>query len=304
MEISQIIVVHHRTPEVLGRALALLARHGSGVPVRVLDTAPQEGLRERVARAHPGATVDEAANHSYAAVVNRALREARGPIVVVMNADVLIGSDTLAALAAPFADPDVAVAGPLARTPAGHLQDQGLPYRLWTAPLAAAGGRHAIREVPWLSGCMFAARVAAARDAGGMDGTLRFANEDLEWCLRLRGRGWRCILVGAEVVHLGGSSTPDSARFRIEGLRGGMAVARRHSPPWRRGLHRLAVGSYAAVRSLTAPPARRPGWRAVAAMMRRGAFDRSPFGTTLAEADPGFAAAFGPTAADGDDHAR
>lgn len=304
MGISQIVVVHHRTPEVLARALTLLARHAADVPVRVLDTAPDEATPEIVARSHPGARLEAAANHSYAAVVNRALREAAGPLVLVMNADVMIGPDTVSALEAPFADPDVALTGPLVRTPVGRLQDQGLPYRLWTGPLAAAGGRHAVREAPWLSGCLFAARVEAARDAGGMDPSLRFTNEDLEWCLRLRRRGWRLLLVGVEVVHLGGSSTPDRARFRIEGLRGGMAVVRRHAPPWRRGLQRFAVGAYAAVRARTAPPDERPGWRAVAEMMRRGAYERSPFGRTLGEADPDFAADFGPSARGWDDDGR
>lgn len=293
VEISQIVIVHHRTPEVLERALARLALHAEGIPVRVLDTAPEPGTGELVRRAHPGARACAARNHSYAAVVNRALREAPGPLVMVMNADVLIEAGTVRALSAPFADPGVGATGPVARTAGGAVQDQGLPYRWWTAPLTRGSATHAVREVPWLSGCLFVARIRAARDAGGMDPSLRFGNEDLEWCLRLRSRGWRCVLVGAAVVHLGGSSTPDLARFRIEGLRGGMIVAQRHHRPWRRILQRGAVGGYAAVRALTGPRHRRAGWRAVATMMWRGSFHESPFGPTLAEANPRFSAVLG-----------
>lgn len=299
MEISQIVIVHHRTPDVLERALRRLSRHAAGLPVRILDTAPDAATIERVRRAHPAARVDAARNHSYAATVNRALREAPGPLVAVMNADVLVGPDTMRALGAPFADPRVALAGPLARTADGRLQEQGLPYRVVTSRLRGAGA-HAVVDAPWLSGCLFVARVRAARDVGGMDASLRFFNEDLEWCLRLRRRGWRCVLSADEVVHLGGSSTPDRARFRIEGLRGGMVLARRHHRPWRRGVQRAAVGAWAALRARTAAPAHRPGWRAVATMMALGAFDESPFGTTLADPNERFAAGWGPASRDWD----
>lgn len=291
VEFSQIAIVHHRTPDVLGRALDRLARFAPDVPVTILDTTPDPAslpdLRDLARRRHPCARVAPQRNHSYADAVNRALREAPGPLVATMNADVFVGPDTLRALAAPFADPRVALAGPLARTADGRLQDQGPAYRLRTARLEGTGP-HATLDVPWLSGCLLAVRVAAARDAGGMDASLRFFNEDLEWGRRLRGRGWRVVLVGDEVVHLGGSATPDAAPFRLEGLRGGMATARRHDPPWRRGAQRLAVGAWAATRVVAGPAERRDEWRAVAAMMARARFDESPFGATLAEANPAF----------------
>ena len=287
MRISQLAVVHHRTPDVLARALERLARFAPGLPVRVLDTAPEPGTAERVHAAHPGARLEGIANHSYAAAANQALRDAPGPLVAIMNADVLIEADTLRALAAPFHDPSVAVTGPLARTPDGALQDQGLPYR-WATDAIRGRGAHAVREVTWLSGCLFVARTAAARDAGGLDPTLRFGNVDLDWCLRLRSRGWRCLLSAAEVEHLGGASTPDAGRFLVEGLRGGMVVARRHHGPLRSGAQRAAVGVVAALRARTGRRGDRPTWAAVERMMRRGAFDASPFGATLADDAPGF----------------
>jgi len=287
VRISEVVIVHHRTPDVLRRCLARLARHAPGVPVRVLDTAPDAGTEHLIREAHPGARFVPTANRSYADVVNEAFTHAEGSLIAVMNADVLVEADTLSALAAPFHDPDVAATGPLARTPEGRLQDQGVPYRWATASLRMAGP-HAVRDVPWLSGCLFAARLSAVHDAGGMDGTLRFGNEDLDWCLRLRRAGWRCRLVGAEVEHLGGSSTPDAARFLVEGLRGGMVVARRHHGPVRSAAQRAAVWAWAAAWARVGPPRRRATWSAVERMMRRGAFDASPFGATLADDAPGF----------------
>ncbi len=245
------------------------------------------GTERLIGEVHPAARFVPTGNRSYADVVNEAFAHAAGPLIAVMNADVLVEADTLPAMAAPFHDPDVAAVGPLARTPEGGLQDQGIPYRWATASLRGRGP-HAVRDVPWLSGCLFAARREAVRDAGGMDGTLRFGNEDLDWCLRLRRTGWRCRLVGAEVVHLGGSSTPDADRFLVEGLRGGMIVARRHHGPLRVAAQRAAVWAWAATWSRLGPPRRRATWSAVERMMRRGAFDDSPFGATLADDAPGF----------------
>jgi len=287
VRISEVVVVHHRTPEILSRCLARLARHAADVPVRVLDTAPESDTAQLVRAAHPGARFVPTENNSYAAAANEAFVHAAGPLIAVMNADVEVQADTLAAMAAPFRDPDVAAVGPLVRTPDGRLQDQGVPYR-WTTASLDGRGPHAVRDVAWLSGCLFAARLGAVRDVGGMDTTLRFGNEDLDWCLRVRTRGWRCRLVGAEVLHLGGSSTPDAGRFLVEGLRGGMIVARRHHGPLRSAAQRTSVWAWAATLARLGPPRRRASWAAVERMMRRGALDVSPFGATLADDAPGF----------------
>jgi hypothetical protein len=293
VRIAEVVVVHHRTPELLDRALTRLARHAPGVPVRVLDTAPAPDGASAWTRRHPAVPLLPLPNVAYAAALNAALRDAAGPLIVVMNADVMVGPDTLPALAAPFHDPSVAATGPLVRTPAGRLQDQGPAHRLRAGGLRGRGP-HAVREVPWLSGCLLALRHAATLDVGGFDASLRFFNEDLEWGLRARARGWRLVLVGAEVEHVGGASTPSAPRFLVEGLRGGMVVARRHHPAWQRRVQRAAVGGYAALRARTGPPSRRAAWAAVARMMRRGAFDDPPFGATLDEAAPGFPDAWPP----------
>jgi len=293
VRIDEVAVVHHRTPELLARALARLARHAPDVPVRVLESGPDAAATARVAQRHPGASVRRLPNHSYAAAVNAALTGASADLLVVMNADVLIEANTLAALAAPFHDPAVAATGPLVHRPDGRLQDQGPAHRVRASGLRGRGP-HVARDVPWLSGCVIALRRVAARDVGGFDPSLRFFNEDLDWGLRARALGWRSVLVGAEVEHVGGASTPAAGRFRVEGLRGGMVVARRFAPPAQRALHRAAVYAYAALRARTGPTPDRRTWAAAARMMRRGAFDASPFGATLDVPAPGFPDAWPP----------
>lgn len=283
--------MHHRTPTLLARTLEQLAAHRPDAPVLVVDTALDPSLPRQLDGAHPALRWHAAANHSYAHAVNVGLKHTRAPLVAVMNADVEIEERTLHDLTAPFDDPSVALTGPLARTPSGHLQDQGLPYRWHVARLRWASRRaarsadaapKAAVAVPWLSGCLVVVRRSAVARVGGMDGGLRFFNEDLEWAQRFREGGDRCLLVATEVLHVGGAATPPDGRFLVEGLRGGYALTRRRGPRWLRAAHRWGVAGYAALAELAARDAgRRATWTDVRRRFVRNDLDASPFGTTL-----------------------
>lgn len=285
----EVVIVHHRTPGPLRATLERLALHAPAVPVTVVDTALDEAVVAEVGSAHPLLAWRGVQNHSYAHAVNSGLKATSAPLVAIMNADVLVGPDTIADLLAAFDDPRVALAGPVARTPDGRVQDQGLPYRLQHARLRRRARRAPQQRrppvavfVPWLSGCLLVARRAAVERFGGMDGRLRFYNEDLEWCLRARSAGWHCALVATEVVHLGGAATPDDPRFLIEGLRGGYALTRRAGGPLVRLAHRWLVAMAAGVRArLARDPGRRATWREVARRFAHDDLDEGPFGATL-----------------------
>jgi GT2 family glycosyltransferase len=286
-----VVIVHHRTPTLLARALERLAMHRPDVAVVVVDTALDPSLPRQLERAHPRLRWVAAANHSYAHAVNVGLRATAAPFTALMNADVEVGPRTLDDLLDPFDDPTVALTGPLARTPSGRLQDLGLPYRWYVARLRwaadrGAAARPAAVDAPWLSGCLLVVRRAAVARVGGMDGSLRFFNEDAEWAQRLRAAGYRCRLVATEVLHVGGAATPPDARFLVEGLRGGYALTRRTRPRWLRAAHRWALAGFAAIAAGTArAPARRATWREVHRRFLHHDLDASPFGASLAESD-------------------
>jgi N-acetylglucosaminyl-diphospho-decaprenol L-rhamnosyltransferase len=284
-EALEVAVIHHRTPAVLAQALERLAAFAPDVPVRVVDTAFDPSLAVQLDGAHPHLTWSSVPNHSFATAVNAAARLAGRPLLLHMNADVLIGPDTVNALLDACDDPRVAAAGPLARTPGGALQDQGLPYRLHHARLRWRRGRgagHARVDVPWLSGCLQVLRLEALEAVGGFDARLRFYNEDLEWCLRARRQGWRCLLVDAEVVHIGGASSSGRPAFAVEGVRGGYALTRRHGPAWLRPLHRwgIAAGAWLAAQRAD-DPVRRAAWRALAERSARDELATSCLGARL-----------------------
>lgn len=283
--------MHHRTPTLLARTLESLAAHRPDAPVLVVDTALDASLPRQLDGVHPSIRWCPTVNHSYAHAVNVGLKRTRAPLIAVMNADVEIRARTLEDLIAPFDDASVALTGPLARTPAGGLQDQGLPYRWHVARLRWASRRArgpadaaptAAVSVPWLSGCLVVVRRAAVARVGGMDGGLRFFNEDVEWAQRFREGGDRCVLVATEVLHVGGAATPPDGRFLVEGLRGGYALTRRRGPRWLRSAHRWGVAGYAALAELrTREPDDRATWAEVRRRFADGDLDAAPFGPTL-----------------------
>ncbi len=291
LEGLEIAIIHHRTPALLAQSLERLTRYAPDVPVRVVDTAFDASLAVQLDGAHPALEWLPLANHSYATAVNAAAKRATRPLLLQLNADVLVGERTIPALLRALDDPQVAAAGPLPLTTGGSAQDMGIPYR-WHYARArwqrAQRGPGAAVDVPWLAGCAQLLRLAALRAVGGFDQRLRFYNEDLEWCLRVRRAGWRCRLVATDVVHVGGAATPANLAFLHEGLRGGYAITRRYGPAWFRPLHRYGLATAAWSLALVArEDAARGAWRALARRSASDRLERSRFGAELGQDDAG-----------------
>jgi len=282
-EALTVVVVHHRTPEALATCLERLA--GCRPPVRpvVVDTSPDDAAAGSLRARHPDVLAMSAPNHSYAHAVNVGLKHADGTFAAHMNADVFVEPDTFERLLGALRhDPDAGVAAPLARTPRGRRQDHGLLYHRHYLRLGLRPGGSV--RVPWLTGCLQVVRRSALERVGGLDASLRFYNEDLEFCLRARAAGFACRLVDTPVLHLGGASTPADGAFLVEGVRGGYQLSRRYLPRPVRLAHRAGLAVWGALEgTLARSPQRRGALRRIAAMARTGRFDDAPFGDTLAD---------------------
>lgn len=277
-----ILVIHYRTPQLLGTCLERLGRFARGARVVVIDSGPPEELG--AVRAHISADTEllSVPNHSLAYALNCGLRVVHTPFVAHMNADVFVTEETFPALLAALAPAEVAMTGPVARTPSGRRQHQGPGYTLHYRRLAGRAGSPAALPVPWLSGCLQVLKWEAVAQVGGMDASLRFYNEDMEWCFRLRRAGWQCHLVRTEVEHLGGASTPKDPRFLIEGYRGGYRLSQRYASRLYRTLHHTFVLAQSAfLRRWGREAHTRAAFGAMFELFRQGRFDDSPFGATL-----------------------
>jgi GT2 family glycosyltransferase len=144
-------------------------------------------------------------------------------------------------------------------------------------------------EVSWLSGCCMLFKKEALDQVGGLNSSLRFYNEDMEWCWRFRKAGWHCRLVNTPVTHLGGSSTPKDLRFLIEGYRGGFLLSRWYKPKVYRYAHKAIVrleSRWNAARNSS--EFAKKGYQQIGKLFRLNQFDTSPFGETLEQENKAF----------------
>lgn len=314
-----IAVLHYQTPAVLADCLARLRVAAPRARIVVCDAGDSAPLPADWILQHEGIELLRIANLGHSPAVNAALEGCDTEYFMHMNADVLVERDSIADLVAVLdSDPTLGMAGPVALDAQGRVQDQGLPYRFlhwrlrlggnWRAVYGAGASEPAAgpiqgaaaarsRQIPWLraawlSGCMQLVRMSAVADVGPMDESLRFYNADVEWCLRLRARGWGNALVDSAVTHLGGTSTPARPEFLVEGLVGGYVVSRRYAPAWYAETQAFAVRGWAVLASVLAPGRNvRQAARAVKRIFRQRSFDEPVFGETMAGPAPGLFAA-------------
>lgn len=237
------IVSHNTRDEALGCLASLEARDerkvdpdGDAHPdeVVLVDTGSVDGTVEAVRTARPDVRVLELANAGFGRGANAGVRATSAPCVVVANADVRFGPDTVRRLTAELADdPVIAAVGPAVLYPDGRPQASArqLPD-LPTAIGHAICGRvtpsnrwtrryrelehppSAPRDTDWLSGCALALRREAFDAIGGFDPGYHLYVEDIDLGVRLRAAGWRLrYQPAAEVEHRVGAST-STARWR------------------------------------------------------------------------------------------
>lgn len=227
--VVSIIIVHYRTPELLETCLATLA---ASVPlvsheILVVDNAPpDDAAGQRIAALadrHGARYLRQPRNLGYAGGVNVGMRAATGRYFLVLNPDIEVRAGAIDALVSFMeADPAVGLCGPKLFSPDGSLQHSARTnYTLKIIllrrtplgrlfPRARALREHLMcdwdhndaRDVDWMLGGAVMARRAAVEDVGEMDQRYFLYFEDVDWCERMRGRGWRVVYVPqAEMVH-------------------------------------------------------------------------------------------------------
>ena len=282
-----IIVTHYRTPELLKVCLERLESFALGAKLVVVDSSPEDDALVMVRNHFPEVSVLSAPNHSMANLVNEGLKFAQTPYLLQMNADVMLEANTLPAMLEALAQPGVGMVGPRCRMRDGSWQNQGPGYSVNYALLELT--KRPSLSVPWLSGCCQMIKREVLDEVGGLDSSLRFYNEDIEWCWRIRKVGYTCKLVRASVLHIGGASTPDDANFLLEGFRGGYVLSQRYKSTLYKWGHRRGMQLYASYKVRTAKtPDEKKTYQKVLEMFRDERFEESPFGVTLGEANPHF----------------
>lgn len=161
--------------------------------------------------AFPTRVVQNRCPTSFAANHNAAFALFDSDIFCVVNPDIRCPTDPMPALLGTLAQPDVALAAPLAKSPAGVVEGSArrriTPWRI-ALRIAGLARRpdYDISQSPvypdWVAGMFMALRSEDFASLGGFDERYRLYCEDADLCMRLWAAGRRVALVPeAFVVH-------------------------------------------------------------------------------------------------------
>lgn len=248
------IIVHYRTPDLLRACLASIASSAASLPheVLVIDNAPLDEEAQRISSEHPRAIYRRnEQNLGFGRAVNQGLAAGRGDCFLVLNPDVEVRPGSVEALLDRMGrDPTIGIAAPKLLNPDGSLQHScrtfyTLPVfllrrtflgRLWPnhrilrEHLMLDYDHEETREVDWCLGASLLVRRRAVEDVGPMDERFFLYFEDVDWCYRMRARGWKTVYHPASImVHRYGR---ESARRPGKGLLIHLASTFRYYEKW------------------------------------------------------------------------
>lgn len=255
MRVSAIVVTYN-SQEQIGPCIDALA--SPDTEVWVVDNASGDGTLAEVARRPHVNVIANDENVGFARAVNQGLSRALADVVLLVNPDCIVPSETVAALAGFLeANPDVGIVGPRLRNPDATVAISAHPFETAGAALASRLGgslvpvswrglvaRGARREsylmcregtdeaqADWLSGACMAVRATLARALGGLDTGYFMYYEDEELCLQAWRAGAKVVyLPRVEAVHAGGASSSDPARVWPHLYRSMLRFHARHRP--------------------------------------------------------------------------
>jgi len=274
-----VVITHFQTLAILDECLERVMRFALGAKILIVDSSEDDSFNKIKTR-YPDLSLIKVSNHSMANTVNAGITKAKTKFILQMNADVYLNEDSLKDMLTAIKSPKLGMVGPLCFNTTGKGQNQGLLYKRYYLQLRQQNKQSL--NVSWLSGCCTLIRKEALDQVGGLNSSLRFYNEDMEWSWRFREAKWQCHLVNTRVTHLGGSSTPRDARFLLEGYRGGFLLSLWYKPKIYQVLHFAFVWLEARVKSRTKDSFQRLVYTAILEMLS-DPLHESPFGSTLGE---------------------
>lgn len=225
-----VVIVAHNAGALLADAVRSAAEQAGNSRVWITDAESTDGSIAPVREAFPATRVLKVPNAGFSASNNRGIRATDAPFVLLLNPDAELQEGALDALvAAANSDERIAIVGPLVHLPDGTVQPESfgefptLARRVATAARRAwqrlRGNRTLVPRVPtrasdvdWVTGACLLVRRGAVDDAGPMDEGFFLYYEDVEWCHRMRDRGWRVVLEPDAhcIHHLGQSGVPSA----------------------------------------------------------------------------------------------
>ena len=221
-----ICIVNWNTRELLRHCLVSIYADpaAAGWEVLVVDNASGDDSAAMVEAHFPQVRLfPSQENLGFVGGHNLALQEATGRYLLLLNSDTRVARGALGVLVDFMeVNQEAGIVGPKLLNGDGSLQlSCGVAPSLWSEfinklllhnlfPFFKLGGWHhgEIREVGWVSGACLLIRRTVVEQVGLLDPGIYMFYEDLEWCMRIRRKGWKIFYQPhSQVYHLGGQST-------------------------------------------------------------------------------------------------
>ena len=228
------VIVNWNTRDLLLQCVDALPSALGNIPheIIVVDNASSDGSTDAIRTRYPGmCLIANQQNSGFAAGVNDGIKKARGHYLLILNPDIIPSSESIQSLIHTFKHDDhIGMVSPELVNPDGSSQlgyvykypslMQVLLFHTVLNSWASGQDRLARRyyqhvstksggweEVQILAGaCMFVKR-EVIDSIGLMDERFHLFYEDVDWCYRMIGKGWK-LVVDHDVVwkHIGGQS--------------------------------------------------------------------------------------------------
>jgi len=225
MDLS-VCIVSYNCRDLLARCLRSIQEHSGALSVEVIvvDNASSDGTAAMLAEEFPEVRlIASEENLGFARGTNRAMGEASGDVLMMLNPDTEVQPGALERLVGFLRKRrEAGVAGPRIAGPDGRLQHTCHPFpSIWLTVVAQLGLHRLLprsrtfgeydmtwwthdepRRVAWLSGACLAVRREVWERVGPLDEGYFMYSEDVDWCYRLFLAGYeRWYLPGARIVH-------------------------------------------------------------------------------------------------------
>ncbi len=187
------------------------------VHVIVVDNASTDGTPEHIERRYPDITLIRAeSNDGFAAGVIEGVSASTSEVIVLLNPDAVVATDTLRALADQMqSEATLGILAPAIIQPAGRLRitSAGRFPTAWRMFTHYAGLSRYARRVPlleghylrpehvtgecdtdWVTGACLAMRRTVWDEIGGISRRWFMYAEDIDLCLRVKRAGYRVVL--------------------------------------------------------------------------------------------------------------
>ncbi len=243
------IVVNRNTADLLVRCLDYIFQSDVDLhpEVVVVDNGSSDDSVSRVKERYPQVIVIEAGrNLGFAAANNRAVQQAKGDFVLLVNTDALLQKGCAQSLLKIMeSDPRVGMVGPQLFNEDGSFQtsyeatptlatetfNRSLLKRLFPERFPGKGRKLSEPEqVETLIGAVMMIRRKALEQLGGFDENYFFFMEETDLAVRMRQAGWKVVHAPlASAVHLQGATAKTyHASARIEFYRSRYLFFRKH----------------------------------------------------------------------------